>query len=446
MSVVWSLVRLSGVYQDRSGGQRRVRAGRHRIRQAVLVLAAGSMLTLVGVDPYAAADQAMSFDPHNCHLFQPVPPLAQAWQVDRLAMDKVHQLATGKGKTIAVIDTGVDPLDTRYFKPNQVTTTNFAPNPVATPDKPVACEHGTGVVSLIAAQPASNAATDFQGIAPDVTILAIRALEDEPTDNKIEPLQPTIEAINYAADQHVDIISISQSGTSNPSYQQAIERALSRGIVVVTATGNGGGSAGPTKYPAAYPGVIAVGSSTPADIASLTSQYGPGLTVSVGAPGEDVLMLQPSGNRGQAFRTSSGTSFAAPLVAGTVALMLQLNPDLTPGQVKDRLEATADIPPAAVPDPQLGWGIVDPYRAVTDPTLPRPSAAAASSGPTASIEKQNPFDRPKPDHTKRNIAIAVAGGSLFAIGVAAVIAASLPAGRRRSWHPADRDTDQDTDA
>ncbi|MGI8769683.1 MAG: hypothetical protein ACR2I1_11390, partial [Propionibacteriaceae bacterium] len=78
------------MYQDRSGGQRRVRAGRHRIRQAVLVLAAGSMLTLVGAGPYAAADQAMSFDPHNCHLFQPVPPLARAWQVDRLAMDKVH--------------------------------------------------------------------------------------------------------------------------------------------------------------------------------------------------------------------------------------------------------------------------------------------------------------------------------------------------------------------
>lgn len=392
----------------------------------------------------AHAESASSFDPGECGASNPATPQQGSdWHVKRLQLDKVHQLATGAGVTVAVIDTGVDPLHTEYFRPGQVTTVNFAANKISTQSKQVDCDHGTGVASLIAAQPGADDQTSFQGVAPGVHILALRALEKSPAkagsneEPQLESVDPTVAAINYAIDHHVDIISISQQGTADASYQAAIERAIRAGIVVVAAAGNHGAATNDI-YPAAYPGVIAVGMTNKADLAPVESQHAPQLHVTVAAPGDPVLMLAPSADQGQSYASERGTSFAAPLVAGTVALMLEQNPDLTPAQVQERLEATADLPASAVPDPQIGWGIVDPYRALTDPAMAKRSVAPIPNKQTPTAPPRSPFDREQPDHTKRNVALAMAGGSLVAVCMAAVVAGSLPEGRRRGWRPGAR--------
>lgn len=296
------------------------------------------------------------------------------------------------------------------------------------------------VTSLIVARPGVDPRTNFSGVAPDATILALRALQQGPQvgsgtgsgTSQQESLTPTIEAVNYAVDQHVDIINLSQQGSDTPAFRAAIERAVSAGILVVAAAGNHGRHAG-IPYPAAYPGVLAVGMSTTGDAAQSDSQSNAHLQVSVAAPGDSVLGLLPSGNAGQAYQTDTGTSFAAPLVSGTAALVMQQFPSLNAAQVRARLEQTADQPNAAVPDPQLGYGIVNPYRALTDPSA-APSASPAPSRTPAPLP--NPSDQPKPDHSVRDRALTGAGAALGASVVALLVARSLPAGRRRRWRPA----------
>lgn len=392
--------------------------------------------------PVASAVTAQAFDPADCEDVQPSDPSPyDNWATDRLQLAKVHRLATGSGQRIAIIDTGVDPANLS-FRSGQVTTVTIADNET---QKAAKCQHGTGVASLIGSQPGRDDRTTFVGVAPGADILAIRTLRSGPTTNGAAPdpdeerqaLVDTIAAVDYAVEQKVDIISISQQGADLPAYRAAIGRAVEAGILVVAAAGNFGNSSD-NIYPAAYPGVMAVGMTTRTDLAAPQSQYSPGLSVSVAAPGFDVMMLAPSGKGGRAYVRDSGTSFAVPLVSGTAALVMQRYPKMTAQQVKRRLEITADAPAVAVPDPQLGWGIVDPFRALTDPMVDEPSTAATPAPQTGETPR-SPYDRQPADHGQRNLAIAIAAGAMAVVLVGGVVAASLPAGRRRRWRPGGHD-------
>src|SRR5262249_22309780 len=116
----------------------------------------------------------------------------------------------------------------------------------------------------------------------------------------------------------------------------------------------------PVTYPAAYPSVIAVGAVNEAGQHADFSQTGP--FVSLVAPGVDILGLGPGGP-GQ--WTAGGTSYSAPFVAGTAALVRAYHPGLSAAQVKHRLLVTASHPAVPLPDPALGWGTVNPMAAVT---------------------------------------------------------------------------------
>jgi subtilisin family serine protease len=107
-------------------------------------------------------------------------------------------------------------------------------------------------------------------------------------------------------------------------------------------------------------------------------------TVGVVAPGVDLISTGAGGTGLVATGTGGGgTSFAAPYVAGVAALVLAYHPGLSPAQVVRRIEATADHPAATLPDAQLGWGIVDPYAAVTA-VLPGEAREPVAT-PTATI-------------------------------------------------------------
>lgn len=383
----------------------------------------------------AAAAPGETFD-RTCQDFSPVQPPAASWATERLQPERAHTLATGRGVRIAVIDTAADIEDMPVFDRASISVVNYTgyTERIGQGDD-VDCQHGTRVTSLIVGGPVEG--TDWMGIAPDAEVLVMRSLQRSPPrpdeqdqSRSPEPIAPVVDAIRAATAEGVDIINISQAGTYDPDYADAVADALDAGIVVVAAAGNGAAAAQP-PYPAAFPGVIAVGATGPNDDAPPFSQSHPDLKVTVAAPGVQVLVAQPAVAGKQSWEVADGTSFAAPQVSGVVALMLEREPDLTPAEVAERLRRTADPGPDTVPDPQTGWGVVNPWHALTDVV-----GEPAPKGPTAEPTPAGDYrDRARPDHTRRNLSIGLAGGAIAAVAVAAVLAASLPAGRRRRWLP-----------
>lgn len=408
---------------------------RPRARRAAALAVAGVLAGAVAAGPaLPASAQDAGYDPKYCEPLAANNPLPKAWQVARLAPEKAWPIATGKGVTVAVIDTGVDsyqnPLLMRGGRGIVAANYNFAGVGQSSGDGPpkLDCQHGTRVASLIAGQSDPNERTDFTGIAPDADIVSMRALTSTKQQGEPEPLEPMVNAIRRATELDVDVINISQQASDSPEFSSAIAAAIDQGIVVVAAAGNLGTGNAPPPYPASYPGVIAVGNTDSNDLPNETSQSNADLEVTVAAPGTEVLMVNPSQDGEQSWQTDSGTSFAAPLVSGVVALMLQAEPSLTPSQVKQRLQDSADPIAASAPDEQLGYGVVNPHRALTvlPPGSPHPSAPPTVVAPDP---RRGKIDVP----IQRNAALLVAFLGVTGLALAAAIAAAYPAGRRRRW-------------
>jgi len=308
------------------------------------------------------------------------------WALQRVLLPQLWSFATGKGVTVAVIDTGVD--DTNPQLRGAVTggknfLTSESGNSLTDPDG-----HGTMVAGIIAARPASG--TGFVGLAPDADILSLRQ-NDSQGDGTITTLTA---AVNAAVDAKVGVINISQDVTTNgrpvpvtpdSGLAHAIARAIAANIVVVAAAGNEGLSL-PT-YPASLPGVLGVGASDRND--ERDSDFSEsGSSVLVAAPGVDMVSTVPGG--GQC--VDSGTSFAAPYVAAVAALLRQAHRDWTVAQIDARIEQTAQRT-----DPGwnafIGWGVVDPVAALSDDAPPTDAAVAdPSTGAGAPPVRARPLD------------------------------------------------------
>lgn len=218
--------------------------------------------------------------------------------------------------------------------------------------------HGTHVAGVLGAVMNNN-----QGIAgmAQVRLMAVKVMNDsgEGTDATVAS------GIRWAVDNGASIITMSL-GVEGPSstLENAVEYASSRGVVMVAASGNSGSSY--VSYPAAYSSVIAVGATDNADRRATFSNFGNNLDIM--APGVQIYSTQGSSG----YQYLSGTSTAAPFVAGVAALMLSINPALSPVDVGNVMNATAiDISRTSY-DTATGWGIVDSFRAVeqiADPTV-----------------------------------------------------------------------------
>ncbi|MFX4273453.1 S8 family serine peptidase [Propionibacteriaceae bacterium Y1685] len=445
--------------------RRRTRAQRLASGRAPRLASGLTALTLglagATVPIAAPAHAAPEWSPTMCAAWESSDPgLEVPWHMDRLGYDNLDMLGIdGSGVTIAVIDSGVNPTASALYEGSDITVENFAQvldnDQYKNKDGDVVgldCMHGSFVVGMLAAQPGVDSRSKFRGIAPGASVIAMRALEGSTPavsrkEGQSEPLEPTIEAVDAAVEAGVDIINISQQGPeSDPEFARAIARAVDAGILVVAAAGNQGPGAG-NSYPAAYPGVMAVGMTTNTDAAEPRSQSGPDMEVSVAAPGAGVVAgvplcvvgvdngcnERPDDGAHGAYLNQTGTSFAAPLVAGAAALVMERYPDMTAEQVKKRLEDTADPTGAASPDKVLGHGIINPYRALVAPF----GADQQPSTTPAPPEPSRYAPPPKDDNSlQRNIALGVAGTALGVVGVAAVVTAALPSGRSRRWRPA----------
>ncbi|MFG3206226.1 type VII secretion-associated serine protease mycosin [Streptomyces sp. NPDC048192] len=327
--------------------------------------------------PMAAADSVSdqcTFSKSN-HKYTGTP-----WALQRVNLDELWSQSKGKGVKVAVIDTGVDTSNPQL---TQAVNASLGENLLPAKDgngKPVdgakskpttdTVGHGTRVAGIIAARPMKG--TGFVGLAPEATIIPIKQndAEGHGTSDRLAA------AIRHAIAVGAQVINISQD-TANAvppgdALHNAIDDALNRKIVVVASAGNDGldGNVKPT-YPASYPGVLAVAASDRNNERAPFSQSGD--WVGVAAPGVDMISTVPKGGH----CSDNGTSFSAPYVAGVAALIKAKHPDWTAREVVAQIEQTAERSIAGH-DRLVGWGVVDPVRALTEDDhpieAPRPDA------------------------------------------------------------------------
>jgi subtilisin family serine protease len=210
--------------------------------------------------------------------------------------------------------------------------------------------HGTHVAGVLAAT--INNDLGIAGIS-QARMMAVKVMNDsgEGTDATVAS------GIRWAVDHGADIVTMSLGveGAST-ALENAIEYASSHGVVMVAASGNSGSSF--VSYPAAYASVIAVGAVNNANERAAFSNFGNNLDVM--APGVQIYSTQGSSG----YQYLSGTSTATPFVAGVAALMLSVNPALTPTDIGNVINATATDISRTSYDTMTGWGIVDAFRAV----------------------------------------------------------------------------------
>ncbi|PIQ27799.1 peptidase S8 [bacterium (Candidatus Blackallbacteria) CG17_big_fil_post_rev_8_21_14_2_50_48_46] len=256
---------------------------------------------------------------------------------------------------LAIVDTGVDlkhpDLAAKLVKGYDFVDKDEDPNDGQ--------GHGTHCAGISAA--ITNNQIGVAGYAPGVKVLPVRVLDNRGSGSWAD----VASGIMWAADNGAKVISLSLGGGSDSQLVgDAVKHAISKDAVVVAAMGNSGREQ--KSYPAAYPGVVAVGATDSNDTRANFSQYGPWISVS--APGVGILSTFPtyaSGMPSKDYGSISGTSMATPAVAGLAALVRSQWPDLKQEQVKAHLEATTDDRGDVGFDKYYGHGRINVLKALS---------------------------------------------------------------------------------
>lgn len=256
------------------------------------------------------------------------PGYGGQWWLDAVGARQSWAIATGRGVSVAVIDSGVDLNHPDLRASLRSDGYNFGDGN-ATPQDVLG--HGTVVAGIVAAQ--RNNGLAGSGLAPDARVLPIKVNPGDLNDFTAASVQ---QAVDYAIEKGVQVINLSLSfdpGEESQALKDALDRALAAGIVVVAASGNNGPV---VDFPGTYPGVITVaGTKADGSIAGF-SNLGP--EVALAAPGFGIRSTLLGGSVGLFDGHGNGTSFAAPAVAATVALLLQADPRLSRKQLLDLLQ------------------------------------------------------------------------------------------------------------
>ncbi len=393
----------------------------HTVR--TLLGAAGALLiALTGV---GVGRPAPAFAGEPACAVQPVamPTIAAVgWPQTRYDLPALGRLSQGDGVVVAVLDSGVDPAH-----PQLTGAVTDGGDPLHGGSGLDDCiGHGTAVASIIAGRPVAG--SGLRGLAPAATILSIRVNDRVQTGNGFVGAgdqEALIDGIHRAisARPRPAVLNLSLSSTTDsPALRAAVRAALEADIVVVAAAGNAHDRGDPTPYPAAYEGVIGVGAIDAAGARLPGSQVG--AYVDLVAPGAGVLAAAPLAGH----QLVSGTSFAVPYVAATAALVRARWPALPRTEVVRRLLATADPPSGGQPSPDYGYGVVNPYRALTE-VLP-PVVSTVTGTPAPVIVAARAPEEPGAISTR---ALLVAGALVLATALVIALAVATPAGRRRGW-------------
>ncbi|MEV4976470.1 type VII secretion-associated serine protease mycosin [Streptomyces scopuliridis] len=408
---------------------RRVFAVPHTYRRLFAVSAA-TTVALIGlpVSP-AAADSDQCTYPGKKYEGRP-------WSLQRVQLDELWAQSRGKGVRVAVIDTGVDIKNPQLKDAVDVGSgKNFLPKDLkdengtkiergkenGTTD---VVGHGTKVAGIIAARPTKG--TGFVGLAPEATIIPIQQNDADGNGTALT----LADAINHAVAEEADVINISQD-TANaveptPLLKQAVNNALAEETVIVASAGNDGlgGNVKPT-YPASYEGVLAVAASDRNNERAAFSQSGE--FVGVAAPGVDMVSTVPGGGH----CADNGTSFSAPYVAGVAALIKSKHKDWTQEQIVAQIQQTAERSVAGH-DRLVGWGVVDPVRALTEDDKPieKPVAHEGVDKGEAPTPAELPLGETAEERNTRLATYVVVGGGVLVAAIAGGAVALRDARRR----------------
>lgn len=341
----------AGTYGDALSKSARERLGRRIARDAALGFVGNWPMPLIGLDCFILAvpahisvEQAIarvskhrdvewvqlvnefttsqSTNAYNDPLFA-VAPVARQWHLAQL-----HALATGKGVTIAIIDSQIDANHPDLS--GQVTAMrNFVVGRAARAE-----EHGTGVAGIIAAK--ANNGLGMAGVAPEARLLGLRACWQRTYGggSACDSLS-LAKALHYALERRVDIVNFSLTGPHDPLLARLIDIGIARGTTIVASADARTASGG---FPASRRGVVAVSD----------TEHAPAPVGVITAPGRDIPTTQAGGR----WNLVNGSSFAAAHVSGLIAL------------IRERSARGAD---ALILDPG-GSGTIDARASLRSPT------------------------------------------------------------------------------
>jgi serine protease AprX len=270
---------------------------------------------------------------------------------------------------VAVIDTGIDYTHVDLDGGKVIAWKDFV-NGKSTPYDDNG--HGTHVAGIIAGEGDGN--PNYKGVAEGSALVGIKVLDRRGSGSMSDVTAAIDWCITYKDTYGIDIINLSL-GTSSSSdgtdaTSLAVNKAVDNGITVVVAAGN----SGPAKYTIGSPGAAekAITVAAMADVGELGfnltdfSSRGPTaderIKPDISAPGYNITA--PEANTSNKYITYSGTSMATPFTAGTVALMLDANPSLSPTEIKDILMNTAQDWGPSNKDIEYGMGRLDGYEAI----------------------------------------------------------------------------------
>ncbi|MFD0416888.1 type VII secretion-associated serine protease mycosin [Streptomyces sp. NPDC127108] len=313
------------------------------------------------------------------------------WHLIAMQAEKMWQTSTGKGVTVAVIDTGIN-AELPDLRGQVLPGMDLAPER-AGDEHTDPKGHGTYMAMLIAGTGGSGGNGTF-GLAPGAKLLPIRVplhgLDANQYIQKDNELYSR--GIRYAADRGAKVINVSLGNVrGSPQLTAAVRYALDKGSLVFAAVGNEGIS--DLRYPAGTPGVVGVGAVGKSLRKTKESQYGP--QVDLAAPGDEISTTCASG---KGICNGHGTSDATALASASAALIWSEHPDWTNNQVLRVMLNTIGAPTdGAKRNDSIGYGIVRPRVALENPgdpgapdEYPLPDLKQPKSGPKPKATSPTP--------------------------------------------------------
>lgn len=288
--------------------------------------------------------------------------VSKQWYLDSIniesAWSAVAAYDDNKKVKVAVLDTG-----TEYTHPDLKNVVNIELSKEVTENGLTALTsedpdgHGTHVSGIIAAS--ANNGQGIAGVASTennniVDLFVVDVFSGEKTT-----VDYVIKGLNYAVEQGAEVVNMSLGALTDekmPVFEMACKEAHDKGVTIVCAAGND--NSDKMSIPSDYDSTIGVINADGANNREATSNYGTKKDLS--APGTEILSTYSQGQ----YVYSTGTSMAAPVVAGTIALMKKKDPDLTPEKIRQILCSTAKDIGVTGRDAETGWGLVDAGAAV----------------------------------------------------------------------------------
>lgn len=370
------------------------------VAAGALVVAGGLALAPAGAAEAPPAPVSCA-DPNR-------PPLIDADSRARqiLGGEALSGRATGKGVTVAVVDSGVDVRNVHLRGKAVLPGKSFIPADTSK-GRIDAHGHGTAIAGIIAARPVKD--SGVVGLAPAARILPVRVFVG-PVGGAVTPANgPRVDriaaGIDWAAANGADVINVSMSAPSpDAALVAAVEKAQKKGALVVASVGNSTDQglrtdgtearaiADGKRYPAALPGVLGVTAAVLGDGVADDAVAGP--HVDVAAPGSNVLTAYYDRGDCVLAADKTSTSFATGYASAAAAVLVEAYPKNGPERIAYRLMSTAADALAGSRTDEAGWGLIKPLAAL-DATVPsgvlppigRAAATSTGTGPQAPSDR-----------------------------------------------------------